>query len=82
LERLETEQNIALHAELHRQHKLAKLDEEQHKSVFLKLKNWVAAKEAYLKKKEVVDSTSSAQLHLRLLDAFKKESKPIMSEHY
>jgi len=72
LELVEVERSQALHAELNRQIKLLKMDE-QHQTVVDNLNKWVAEKEAYLKTKEVIDSVSAAQFHLRLLEAFDKE---------
>ncbi len=73
LEECEAERKVALHAELNRQIRLVNLDE-QHKARFEKLKAWVGEKESYLKTKEEISSVSQAQLHLRLLDAYDKES--------
>jgi len=73
LEECEQERKVALHAELNRQIRLVNLDG-QHQTRFSKLKNWVKAKEEYLKLREEVDSISGAQLQLRLLDAYDKES--------
>ena len=68
--------SVALHAELNRQIKLVQLDE-QHKYRYNLLASWITEKEAYLQKKENIESVSSAQLHLRLLDAYDKESAAI-----
>jgi hypothetical protein len=73
LEECEQERKVALHAELNRQIKLVRLDE-QHAARYDKLKSWIGEKKAYLEKKEIIDSISGAQLQLRLLDAYDKES--------
>ena len=52
LEQDEQERSVALHAELNRQIKLQKW-EEQHIARFAKLQKWVAEKNAYLQHKEV-----------------------------
>ena len=70
------ERRIALHAELNRQIRLVELDG-QHKSNYEKLEAWNSEKEAYLRKKETIESVSAAQLHLRLLDGFDKESEAL-----
>jgi len=76
LEAVEQERKVALHAELNRQVKLVKMDE-QHHSRHEKLKSWVAEKTVYLQTKEHIDSVSAAQLQLRLLDAYDKESSAV-----
>jgi Ca2+-binding EF-hand superfamily protein len=73
LEECEQERRVALHAELNRQIRLLQTDE-QHKEKHEQLSSWLAEKEAYLKKKEEIDTVSKAHLHLRLLDAYDKES--------
>lgn len=77
LEECEQERNVALHAELNRQIRLLKLDEE-HKLRTSKLQAWISEKEAYLKKKEEISSVGSALFHLQVLDAFDKEKESIV----
>lgn len=55
LEKVEQERSLALHAELNRQIKLAMLAD-QHKSIYDNLVLWFKEKEAYLRKKELVES--------------------------
>jgi len=76
LEAVEQERKVALHAELNRQIKLVHQDA-QHKSRFEKLQSWIAEKTAYLQTKEHITSVSQAQLQLRLLDAYDKESTAV-----
>jgi len=73
LEVVEQERSVALHAELNRQLRLAKLGEE-HKSVHGILHEWCLEKEAYLRKHDPIDSVSGAELQLRLLEAFLSEA--------
>jgi len=76
LESVEQERKVALHAELNRQIKLEQLHS-QHTGLSTKLGGWTTEKDAYLTKKEAIDSVSGAQLHLRLLDAYDKESAAV-----
>eukprot|EP01119_Soliformovum_irregulare_P010300 TRINITY_DN2527_c0_g1_i1.p1 TRINITY_DN2527_c0_g1~~TRINITY_DN2527_c0_g1_i1.p1 ORF type:complete len:1111 (+),score=542.58 TRINITY_DN2527_c0_g1_i1:57-3389(+) len=78
LEECEKERSVSLHAELNRQIKLVQMDE-QHRYRFEVLEKWIGAKTAYLETKENIQSVSQAQLHIRLLDAFDKESLAIKS---
>eukprot|EP01105_Mastigella_eilhardi_P007218 TRINITY_DN18728_c0_g1_i1.p1 TRINITY_DN18728_c0_g1~~TRINITY_DN18728_c0_g1_i1.p1 ORF type:complete len:1570 (+),score=567.85 TRINITY_DN18728_c0_g1_i1:44-4753(+) len=78
LEQVEQERSVALHAELNRQIMLVRVAG-QHKSIFENLKKWVSEKEDYLKQRPIIDSVSSAQLQLRLLEAFKKEKETVIS---
>lgn len=55
LEKLEQEQNVALHTELNRQIRLAQLDE-QHKSKFEQLQSWIQSKKSFLSKNETINS--------------------------
>jgi len=41
--------------------------DEQHKEKHEQLSSWLAEKEAYLKKKEEIDTVSKAHLHLRYM---------------
>lgn len=79
LDKLEAERSVELHNELNRQIKLVKLDE-VHKSRFTAISGWTVEKEAYLKKKEVSESVSAAQLQLRLLEAYTLENKKLQSD--
>eukprot|EP01094_Clydonella_sp_ATCC50884_P000749 TRINITY_DN1056_c0_g1_i1.p1 TRINITY_DN1056_c0_g1~~TRINITY_DN1056_c0_g1_i1.p1 ORF type:complete len:1109 (-),score=578.87 TRINITY_DN1056_c0_g1_i1:133-3255(-) len=63
LEECEVERKVALHAEVNRQIKLLKLDE-QHKASHEKLSRWLQAKEEYLRVKEEIDSVGLAQYNL------------------
>jgi len=76
LEKLEQEQNVALHAEVNRQVKLVQLNE-QHAAKYAQLKSWIAAKDAYLKKKDTINSVSTADLHLKILASYEKENKAV-----
>lgn len=78
LEECEQERKVALHQELNRQLRLLSLDA-QHNTRYEKLKKWIEEKEAFLKKKEIIESVSAAQLHLRLLDAYDKEAESTLN---
>jgi len=56
--------SVALHAELNRQIRLLRTDE-QHEQKHQKLTAWLTEKEAYLKTKEEIDTVSKAHLQLR-----------------
>jgi hypothetical protein len=77
LEKIEAERNVSLHAELNRQVKLKKIDEEKHFKVYEKLKHWALEKETYLRQPEAVASISEAKLQLMLLEAYHKEKQSI-----
>ena len=78
LEAAEAERNVALHAELNRQRRLLKLDQ-QHKTSSGVLGEWIAAKEAYLSTKEDVRSVGTAQYQLTLLSSYNTEAKDVLS---
>lgn len=80
LERCEQQRSKELHAELNRQIRLKSLDENRHHSRFMKLQAWISEKEAYLKRKEHIESVSAAQLQLKFLDAFEKESNSVSEQ--
>eukprot|EP00005_Dracoamoeba_jomungandri_P003108 CAMPEP_0174260450 /NCGR_PEP_ID=MMETSP0439-20130205/9716_1 /TAXON_ID=0 /ORGANISM="Stereomyxa ramosa, Strain Chinc5" /LENGTH=1009 /DNA_ID=CAMNT_0015344697 /DNA_START=295 /DNA_END=3324 /DNA_ORIENTATION=+ len=54
------------------------LKNQQHVDSFNKIKSWVPAKEAYLNKKEDIDSVAEAQHQLADLDAYDKEQQAMM----
>jgi len=76
LEVCEQERKIALHAELNRQIKLVR-DDEQHSEQFNKLTAWGQEKRAYLETKEQVNSVGIAMYQLATLDAFDDENKNV-----
>eukprot|EP01102_Stenamoeba_stenopodia_P022908 TRINITY_DN971_c0_g1_i1.p1 TRINITY_DN971_c0_g1~~TRINITY_DN971_c0_g1_i1.p1 ORF type:complete len:974 (+),score=372.77 TRINITY_DN971_c0_g1_i1:168-3089(+) len=80
LEECEQERKVALHKELNRQIRLQQLDE-QHKSRYAKLNVWFSEKSAYLNTKQHVESVSSAELQLRLLEAYQQELATIKSRN-
>jgi hypothetical protein len=73
LEQVEQERSVALHAELNRQLRLAKLGE-QHKNIHGNLHEWAVDKEKYLRTHPPIDSTPKAELQIRLLEAFVSEA--------
>lgn len=72
LETCEQERKVALHAELNRQIRLAKQNE-QHISRVEALKVWIGQKKVYLDTKKEVESVSAAELQLALLNAYVRE---------
>jgi len=73
LEIVEQERSVALHAELNRQIKLVEING-QHTTLHENIMKWAAEKQAYLEKKEIIESVSAAQFALRTLEAYDKES--------
>eukprot|EP01105_Mastigella_eilhardi_P022510 TRINITY_DN5543_c0_g1_i1.p1 TRINITY_DN5543_c0_g1~~TRINITY_DN5543_c0_g1_i1.p1 ORF type:complete len:1716 (-),score=541.94 TRINITY_DN5543_c0_g1_i1:60-5207(-) len=78
LEQVEQERSVALHAELNRQIRLAKLAQ-QHTTIYDNLKAWTAEKGKYLNERPIIDTVSSAQLQLKRLEAFTKERAAMQS---
>eukprot|EP01094_Clydonella_sp_ATCC50884_P008373 TRINITY_DN177_c0_g1_i1.p1 TRINITY_DN177_c0_g1~~TRINITY_DN177_c0_g1_i1.p1 ORF type:complete len:1232 (+),score=684.36 TRINITY_DN177_c0_g1_i1:352-3696(+) len=77
LEECEQERNVALHAELNRQIKLVRWND-QHTATHQKMKQWVAEKEAYLNTKEVITSVGDAFFQISVLDAYNNESRQLV----
>lgn len=76
LDTCEQERKIALHAELNRQIRLAKQND-QHVSRVEGLKAWIEEKKVYLNTKKEVESVSAAELQLALLSSYVREVNTI-----
>eukprot|EP01094_Clydonella_sp_ATCC50884_P008374 TRINITY_DN177_c0_g2_i1.p2 TRINITY_DN177_c0_g2~~TRINITY_DN177_c0_g2_i1.p2 ORF type:complete len:974 (+),score=573.42 TRINITY_DN177_c0_g2_i1:348-2924(+) len=78
LEECEQERNVALHAELNRQIKLVRWND-QHTATHQKIKQWVEQKDAYVQRKEQVESVGVAQYQLSVLDSFYNERTQLIA---
>jgi len=73
LDKLEQERGVELVQELNRQLRLVQINT-QHQARFDKIKNWVSQKDAYLKHREVVESSGAADYQLNRLASYDDEA--------
>eukprot|EP00457_Paulinella_chromatophora_P000332 gb/GEZN01000332.1/.p1 GENE.gb/GEZN01000332.1/~~gb/GEZN01000332.1/.p1 ORF type:complete len:1264 (+),score=321.05 gb/GEZN01000332.1/:544-4335(+) len=79
MEKQEKERNVALHTELSRQIKLAKIYE-LYQAQYANSRNWVASKKAYLSEKTNVLSVGAAMAALNSLAAYNDEFKSLKAD--
>jgi len=79
MEHQEKERNVALHAELNRQIKLAKIYDVYSKRV-VAVRAWIAEKKSYLSAKETILSVGAAQFALNTLSTYNQEAKALTAD--